>query len=290
MSRWPSTRSCTRWRRPSVSWSSSGLLVLGRLLLDRDRGDDGGRDEEGRGVDERDRPAAEPGEERGAEQRAEEPVGLLDRLDAGVGVDEHPLGHQLLEQAVEAGGQDHEADAVEPGDRPDDPDVAGVADQQQRQHGDGRQEVAPHQHRLAPDPVEPDADERREDRRDAHEEEREAAIALEPVRVFTQMLSTSSMIESPSIDVDRPAKSRRKPGWAKAALIAHLHGRAPRDDLAQPGALGALAGAEAVGVRAGDLAAAGRSGRPARSGVSHATCWVSPALSRQPGSLALARA
>ena len=117
------------------------------------------------------------------------------------------------------------------------------------------------------------------------------AIALEPVRVFTQMLSTSSMIESPSIDVVRPAKSRVKPGWAKAALIA----RSPRP---RPRRRSRTAGRprDARRCRGGRRTCPRpRCSRPVRSasssGVSQATCWVSPALSRQPGiRLALARA
>ena len=38
------------------------------------------------------------------------------------------------------------------------------------------------------------------------------AWALEPVRVFTQIESTSSIAESPNIDAVRPAYRRAKPG------------------------------------------------------------------------------
>jgi hypothetical protein len=48
------------------------------------------------------------------------------------------------------------------------------------------------------------------------------AWALEPVSVFTHMLRTSSMIESPNIDAVSPAYSRVNPGRAKAALILLL--------------------------------------------------------------------
>ena len=44
------------------------------------------------------------------------------------------------------------------------------------------------------------------------------AIALESVSVFTHMLSTSSITESPSIDVLSPAKRRGNPGLANSFL------------------------------------------------------------------------
>ena len=53
------------------------------------------------------------------------------------------------------------------------------------------------------------------------------AIALEPVSVFTHMLRTSSMIESPSIEVDRPANSRGKPGGRTPPSSRHLDRRRP---------------------------------------------------------------
>ena len=56
------------------------------------------------------------------------------------------------------------------------------------------------------------------------------ACALEPVSVFTQIESTSSITESPNIDAVRPAYRREKPGWRKACLMTRqpLSGSSPR--------------------------------------------------------------
>ena len=114
MSMLPSTRSRDEVPEAAGELGQQARLVgLGGLLAHRDRGDHGGGDREARGVDEGDQPAAGPREQRGAEQRAEEPERLLDRLQAGVGVDQQLLGHHLLEQPVEGGGQHDERDAVE---------------------------------------------------------------------------------------------------------------------------------------------------------------------------------
>ncbi len=51
------------------------------------------------------------------------------------------------------------------------------------------------------------------------------ARALEPVSVFTQMLSTSSITESPNMEVVRPAYRRAKPGVRNASFIGTPPGR-----------------------------------------------------------------
>ena len=45
------------------------------------------------------------------------------------------------------------------------------------------------------------------------------AAPLEPVRLFTQMASTISIRESPSMLVNRPANSRGKPRWRNASFM-----------------------------------------------------------------------
>ena len=219
-------------------------------------------DEERRGVEQGDRPAAEPGEEQGADQGAEQAERLLGGLQRGVGVDQQLLGHQLLEQAVERGRQDDERDAVEHGDRPDDPDLARPADQ----HAGG----APSRpRRRGPRPGAACAGRGRS--RCPAAERSSAGItmkknvrpawALEPVSVFTQIDRTSSITESPNIDAVRPAYRRVKPGWRKACLMMRqpLPGRVRRRVRRSPRRrAGAAAPPTRRTRRAGSPAGAGR--------------------------------
>ena len=61
------------------------------------------------------------------------------------------------------------------------------------------------------------------------------AWALEPVIVFTQIDSTSSITESPNIDAVSPAYRRVKPGWRKACLTRRQLLPRPRVSAARPG-------------------------------------------------------
>ena len=62
-------------------------------------------------------------------------------------------GISSLSRPLSAAGSDDERDAVERGDRPDDPDLARPAHEHQRQHERPRTRRAPDQQRLAADPV-----------------------------------------------------------------------------------------------------------------------------------------
>ena len=198
------------------------VLLARGLGLTQPQGEQrsGGEQERGR-VEDRHRAAARDGVEPGARDRRDEPQPFADGLQRRVGRRQQLRRKQRHEQRGLARGEHHVGRAIQGRNDIDDPYVARVADEQQREHGERRERVDDEQQRAAAHPVHEQPAERREQlRRDdaqEHEPGRGARAGellhpqpeREPQRRVTEQAERLADEEQPRVPVREQAPHTR---------------------------------------------------------------------------------